>query len=112
MNTDEKSILKDIGELKANRATVYKKQFAKRKAFLEAPENAEKLTKVKAGMAVAKALYDARKASNISQKELAERLHTKQSYVAEVELGRRNITINTLERFAEACGKQLNIVLS
>ena len=44
-------------------------------------------------------------------KELAERLGTKQTYIAALERGRKNITFSTLARYARACGKKVAVTL-
>lgn len=112
MKTDEKKLLKEIKHIAKNFDNEHAKQSTKRQAFLENPKNADLISDVKLGMRVAKSMYDARKQAGLTQKELAEKLHTRQSYIADVERGRRNITLDTLERFAIACGKHVEIRLA
>ena len=111
MNIDEKKLQEELDYLKDNFDGEYAKQLAEREAFLNDPANAEMLKKVKLGMKIAKAVYDARISARLTQKQLAEKLHTRQSYIAEVEKGRRNITVSTLERYVEACGKHVELKL-
>ena len=53
----------------------------------------------------------ARKRKGLTQKELAEKIGTKQTYIAQLERGRRNITLATIEKYARACGKRIAITL-
>ena len=59
---------------------------------------------------IARALYEARKAARLTQKELAERMNTSQSFIARMERGRVNITIQTVARYASACGKRIALI--
>ena len=68
-------------------------------------------TPQKARMDLVIALYEARRAAGLTQKELAERLGTNQTYVAALEKGRKNITFSTLARYARACGKRVAVTL-
>lgn len=58
---------------------------------------------------VAKEIENNRKELNMSQKELADKLNTKQSNIARFESGSYNPTIDTLKRIANAFNKQLEI---
>lgn len=57
--------------------------------------------------ALIEALIDARAKANLTQEQVAERMHTSQSYVAKLEGGRINPTIKALKRYAEATGTKL-----
>ncbi|MBI3602532.1 MAG: helix-turn-helix transcriptional regulator [Candidatus Omnitrophica bacterium] len=46
-----------------------------------------------------------------TQKEMAQRLGVIQQYVAKLEAGRENLTLDTLKRIAEVLGKQLTVQL-
>ena len=46
-----------------------------------------------------------------TQKELAEKMQVKQPLIAQLERGRGNISIDTIHRFAAACGKKVSITL-
>jgi ribosome-binding protein aMBF1 (putative translation factor) len=59
--------------------------------------------------AVAAAIIDARSKAGLSQEQLAERMKTKQPFVARLESGAQNTTLKTLQRFAEATGTRLKI---
>ena len=111
MTNEDKILAAEIKELQKNGDKVYSKQLAEREALLNDPENVGLVRKVKLGMLVAQAAYKARTSAKLTQKELAKKLHTRQSYIAEVEKGKRNITIDTLERYATACGKHVELKL-
>lgn len=59
--------------------------------------------------AIALALHEARTKAKLSQKELAERLHTTQSVISRMESGKANTTIAKLREYAEACGGTLQV---
>jgi ribosome-binding protein aMBF1 (putative translation factor) len=58
---------------------------------------------------VASAIIAARSAANLTQKELAELMSTKQSLIARLEAGEQNTTIKTLNRIAQATNTRLHI---
>lgn len=82
-----------------------------RDAYFNDPANAQEIAQQQAHMNLVIALYNARKAANLTQKELAKRLGTKQTYIAQIERGRKNITFSTLTKYAAACGKKVSIAL-
>ena len=41
---------------------------------------------------------------------MARRMRTKQSYIAAVERGRKNITFSTLAKYARVCGKKIALL--
>ncbi len=47
-----------------------------------------------------------RKELNISQEELARKMKVKREFITRIESGEQNITIETLNRIAEATGKE------
>ena len=57
---------------------------------------------------VAKQMQAARREAGLSQAALARRMHTTQSVVSRIESG-VNVSIETLVRFAEACGSRLRV---
>ena len=61
--------------------------------------------------ALACALQEARKSASLTQKELAERMGTTQSVISRIEHG-YNVSVQTIEKYAHACGKhvELNLV--
>jgi DNA-binding XRE family transcriptional regulator len=60
--------------------------------------------------ALAAALIEARSDANISQQEIAHRMHTSQPAVARLEGGHGNPSLNTLRRYAAATGTRLRLV--
>lgn len=84
---------------------------AERDAYFNDPANAEAVKAQQSRMDLVIALHNARKAAGLTQKELAERIGTKQTYIAQLERGRRNITLATIEKYARACGKRIAITL-
>lgn len=60
--------------------------------------------------ALAVEIQKARIKANLSQKEIAQRMHTTQSVVSRIESG-ANVSIQTLSRYATACGRILKVHL-
>jgi len=58
---------------------------------------------------IASAIIAARSSANLTQKELAELMSTKQSLIARLEAGEQNTTIKTLNRIAQATNTRLHI---
>ena len=86
----------------ANRDRLAKEQRAARQTQRNDPANA--------ALEISRVLYNARKAAKLTQKELAERLNTSQSFIARMEQGRVNITIQTIAKYAAACGKKIALI--
>ena len=84
---------------------------AERDAYFADPANEAAIEEQQARMDLIIALYKARKEAGLTQKELAERLGTKQTYIAALERGKKNITFSTLARYARACGKKVAVTL-
>ena len=84
---------------------------AERDTYFADPANAADIEERQARMDLVIALYNARKEAGLTQKELAERLGTKQTYIAALERGKKNITFSTLARYARACGKKVAVTL-
>ena len=82
-----------------------------RDAYFRNPENTAEIEEQQARMDLVIAMYNARHAAGLTQKEVADRLGTKQTYIAQIERGRKNITFATLIRYAAACGKKVAITL-
>ena len=57
-------------------------------------------------------LKNARQKAGLTQEEVAKRLHTKKSAISRIENHAEDIRLSTLEKFAEAVGKhiQLNVI--
>lgn len=102
------SIASEINKIKKIPNETHKKQKLKRNKFLKDPKNKKIIDKVTLQMEVSKQLYNIRIKSNMTQKELAEKLHTSQSNLARIENG-QNIRISTLYEYALACGKKVSI---
>ncbi len=61
---------------------------------------------------VARNVINLRHASNLSQAELAVRSGLHRSYVGSIEQARRNVSIDTLDRLADALGVQARDLFS
>jgi ribosome-binding protein aMBF1 (putative translation factor) len=59
--------------------------------------------------ALAAAMIDARSRAGLTQRQLAERMHTTQAVIARLESGRVKPSTRTLERLAAATGMRLRI---
>jgi DNA-binding XRE family transcriptional regulator len=57
-------------------------------------------------------LKQAREEAGITQEELALRLHTQKTAISRIENHAEDIKLSTLERFAAALGKKLQVVVS
>ena len=82
---------------------------AKRKEFLDAPENAERVARLRARLDLCVKMCALRRKAKLTQKQVAERMHTRQPYIADLERGRKNATVDTLLDYAAACGGRLAI---
>jgi predicted transcriptional regulator len=60
---------------------------------------------------IAEALIRARSAADMTQTDVAEKMHTSQSYVAKMEGGQVSPSIKALQRYAAATGSRLKISL-
>ena len=59
--------------------------------------------------AIASAMIEARAHANLTQEQLAERMHTTQAVIARLESGKVKPSTRTLERLAAATGMRLRI---
>ncbi len=100
----------ELENLKTNLDSVHTEQSAKRKAFLERPDLQKTRLAVLAEMNFAEQLCKARKESRLTQAELAKRMRVPQASVARIESGKLNLTIRTVIRYAEACGKRIALL--
>jgi ribosome-binding protein aMBF1 (putative translation factor) len=57
-------------------------------------------------------LKQARVEAGLTQEELADRLHTKKTAISRIENHAEDIKLSTIERFAEALGKQLTLKIA
>ncbi|MBI4089340.1 MAG: helix-turn-helix transcriptional regulator [Candidatus Levybacteria bacterium] len=82
---------------------IHKKQLLKNPAFKKAYEESE------VEYQIARALIKARLEKGYTQKELAEKLKTKQSVISRVENARTTPSISFLKRVAEVLNASLNV---
>ncbi|MED1202583.1 helix-turn-helix domain-containing protein [Heyndrickxia acidicola] len=61
---------------------------------------------------VAQQIISLRKSLGLSQKELAEKLNTRQSAISRIEKGEQNISIGLLEKIADALGGEVKVSLN
>lgn len=61
---------------------------------------------------VARQLIQLRMKSGLTQEQLAEKVHTKQSEIARIENGKQNISIDKLKKIAEAMGGTVEIQIT
>jgi len=54
-------------------------------------------------------LRSLRLAAGLTQKQLAEKLHTRESAISRIENHARDIRLSTFEQYADACGRQLKL---
>jgi ribosome-binding protein aMBF1 (putative translation factor) len=59
---------------------------------------------------LAKELHEARAGAKLTQAEIAVRMGTTQSVISRIERG-SNVSVETLARYAKACGKHLEVHL-
>ena len=78
------------GDLFASYSKKRQQEILKRARYLKAAMELKKL----------------RKELKISQEELARKMNVKREFITRIESGERNITIETLNRVAEATGKE------
>lgn len=77
--------------------------------LLADPETKRLYDEMEPEFAIIDQLIEARIKNNLTQKEIAEKMGTKQSAIARLEGGRANPSIKFLQRFAAAIGKTLVI---
>lgn len=80
-----------------------------RKQLLKDPAVRKAYEKTRIEYQIADALISARLKNNLTQKELARRLKTKQSVISRVENARTTPTVSFLERLAAVLGTKLTI---
>ena len=81
-----------------------------RDAYFTDPANAEEIAAMFARIELVKEMYKARREAGLTQKEIAKRMGTNQTYIAALERGRKNITFSTLAKYARACGKKVALL--
>lgn len=79
------------------------------KESLKNPKIKAEYEKLQPEFAMIQAVIDARVKKGVTQKELAEKIGTKQSVISRLESGRANPTINFLKKLAQALNSRLEI---
>ena len=110
MKYNDDEMKAEVAAVLADRERLAQEQRAARGARLNDPAKEKEVAEARAALEIARALYEARKAANLTQKELAERMNTSQAFIARMERGRVNITIQTAARYASACGKRIALI--
>jgi len=82
------------------------------KELLSDPKTKKEYNKLAPRYAVISQLISARLDKGLTQKEIAEKLGTKQSAIARVESGTVNPSLGFLQKFAQVMGYKLTIHLS
>ena len=83
----------------------------KHKELLNDPEYKKAYTELKEEFLVAKALIEARKSANLTQKQVAERMGTTQSVVARMESGNPLPSLKSVVRYAAAVNSRIEFKL-
>ncbi|RJP46099.1 MAG: transcriptional regulator [Armatimonadetes bacterium] len=79
------------------------------KEALKDPELRAEYDKLQPEFAMIQAVIDARVKKGVTQKELAQRIGTKQSVISRLESGRANPSVAFLKKLAEALNSHLEI---
>jgi DNA-binding XRE family transcriptional regulator len=107
----EEEIAADIAAIAARDAAgIPDEDEVARDAYFTDPANAEEVNAMFERFRLREELYKARREAKLTQKELARRMGTSQTYIAAVEHGKKNITFSTLARYARACGKKIALI--
>ncbi|MBR2963891.1 MAG: helix-turn-helix transcriptional regulator [Lentisphaeria bacterium] len=107
----EEEIAADIAAIAARDAAgIPDEDEVARDAYFNDPANAEEVNTMFERFRLREELYKARREAKLTQKELARRMGTSQTYIAAVEHGKKNITFSTLARYARACGKKIALI--
>ncbi|MBR4717717.1 MAG: helix-turn-helix transcriptional regulator [Lentisphaeria bacterium] len=107
----EEEIAADIAAIAARDAAgIPDEDEVARDAYFTDPANAEEVNAMFERFRLREELYKARREAKLTQKELARRMGTSQTYIAAVEHGKKNITFSTLARYARACGKKVALI--
>ena len=107
----EEEIAADIAAIAARDAAgIPDEDEVARDAYFTDPANAEEVNAMFERVRLREELYKARREAKLTQKELARRMGTSQTYIAAVEHGKKNITFSTLARYARACGKKVALI--
>ena len=109
---NDRELSAEIAKLKneIKNGTIYNES-KERDAYFADPVNQRENAEIQERMDLVTALYNARKEAGLTQKELAAILGTQQTYIAQIEKGKKNLTFSTVSRYARACGKKIAFVL-
>ena len=80
-----------------------------RRRRMESPAARASYEKTRLAYELGRKVRDLREAHGLSQRELAERMHTTQSVIARLEAGGSKPSISTLVRVAEALGVSVDV---
>jgi len=80
-----------------------------RDKMMQDPEVARAYEQMKPEFEVAEALIEARLKAELTQSEVAKRMHTTQSVVARLESGRRLPSLQTIYRYAHAVNRRISL---
>jgi DNA-binding XRE family transcriptional regulator len=83
----------------------------KHKELLNDPEYKKAYTELEEEFLVAKALIEARKSANLTQRQVAERMGTTQSVVARMESGNPLPSLKSVVRYAAAVNSKIELKL-
>lgn len=83
-----------------------------RAELLKDPEVRKALKESELEFQIARAIIDARINKGLSQKDLAEKLHTKQSVISRVENAKTTPSLSFLKRLAEVLNVSLKVELT
>lgn len=81
----------------------------KKRELEKSPELLEAYKSLEPEYEIIKQLVDARSEQHITQKDLAEKIGTRQSNISRLEGGNYNPSLNFLKRIAMGIGKELHI---
>jgi len=101
----------EIKELAKHLDQEYAAQSAERDAYFNDPANAKTIAARNVQMDLLEELYKARQDAGLTQAELADKMGVSQAAVAQIERGKRNLTLTTIEKYASACGKRFRLLL-
>ena len=107
--TDEE-IRKEVDYAMEHFDELYAQQSAAREATINDPANAKLLKDLRQKRKIAETLSSIRKAANLTQSKLAERMNVSQSYVAQLEIGKR-FSYPAIKKYAEACGRSVELTI-
>lgn len=82
-----------------------------RDEWMKDPEFRTQYERLKPEFALAIALIKAREKSGMTQAEVARHMGTTQSVVARIESGQNPLNLKTLQRYAEAVGRRIQVKL-